>query len=55
MDQIVAQALTQYAKIAGMKRIEAMVKGNGRAGNGGGVRPLATAQVAPGALALTTL
>lgn len=55
MDQIVAQALTQYAKIAGMKRIEAMVKRNGRAANGVGVRPLVDDRVASGALALTTL
>src|SRR5256714_2889370 len=41
MDQIVAQALTTYGKIAGMKRVEAMVQshssGNGK-GNGYGVR-----------------
>lgn len=41
MDQIVAQALTTYGKIAGMKRVEAMVhthgNGNGK-GNGYGVR-----------------
>ena len=39
MDQIVAQALTAYGKIAGMKRVEAMVHshGNGK-GNGYGVR-----------------
>jgi hypothetical protein len=32
MDQIVAQALTTYSKIAGMKRVEAMVHspGNGK-------------------------
>jgi len=38
MDQIVAQALTAYGKIAGMKRVEAMVhtySGNGN-GNGNG-------------------
>jgi UDP-galactopyranose mutase len=29
MDQIVAQALTQYSKIAGMKRLEAVVQVNG--------------------------
>jgi UDP-galactopyranose mutase len=29
MDQIVAQALTTYSKIAGMKRVEAMVQTNG--------------------------
>ena len=41
MDQIVAQALTTYSKIAGMKRVEAMVhthaSGNGK-GNGYGLR-----------------
>ena len=40
MDQIVAQALTAYGKLAGMKRVEAMVhtySGNGN-GNGHGVR-----------------
>jgi hypothetical protein len=41
MDQIVAQALTTYGKIAGMKRVEAMVhshsNGNGN-GNGNGHR-----------------
>ncbi|HUS10790.1 MAG TPA: UDP-galactopyranose mutase [Pyrinomonadaceae bacterium] len=39
MDQIVAQALTTYAKIAGMKRLEAVANGNGRQssnGNGNG-------------------
>jgi UDP-galactopyranose mutase len=35
MDQIVAQALTTYGKIAGMKRIEAAVHTNGN-GNGNG-------------------
>jgi len=34
MDQIVAQALTTYAKIAGMKRFEAVANGNGHNGNG---------------------
>ncbi len=39
MDQIVAQALTTYGKIAGMKRVEAMVQSNGNGnGNGYGVR-----------------
>jgi UDP-galactopyranose mutase len=40
MDQIVAQALTTYGKIAGMKRVEAMVHshGNGNNGKGYGVR-----------------
>lgn len=41
MDQIVAQALTTYGKIAGMKRVEAMAhshgNGNGK-GNGYGLR-----------------
>jgi hypothetical protein len=41
MDQIVAQALTTYGKIAGMKRVEAMAhaqgNGNGKA-NGYGLR-----------------
>ncbi|MEP6911429.1 MAG: UDP-galactopyranose mutase [bacterium] len=36
MDQIVAQALTTYGKIAGMKRIEAAVHSNG---NGNGHQP----------------
>jgi UDP-galactopyranose mutase len=35
MDQIVAQALTTYGKIAGMKRVEAMVHTHGN-GNGKG-------------------
>jgi UDP-galactopyranose mutase len=44
MDQIVAQALTTYGKIAGMKRVEAMVhshgNGNGKGkGNRYGLRP----------------
>ena len=38
MDQIVAQALTTYGKIAGMKRIEAAVHTNGN-GNGNGYKP----------------
>ena len=38
MDQIVAQALTTYGKIAGMKRIEASVHSNGK-GNGNGHKP----------------
>lgn len=38
MDQIVAQALTTYGKIAGMKRIEAAVHTNGN-GNGNGHNP----------------
>lgn len=37
MDQIVAQALTQYGKIAGIKRFEAVMNGNGqRHSNGNG-------------------
>lgn len=49
MDQIVAQALTTYAKIAGMKRLEAVAKvsgrpnininGNGHNANGNGTAP----------------
>ena len=39
MDQIVAQALTSYGKIAGMKRVEAMVHSHGNGnGNGNGNR-----------------
>lgn len=38
MDQIVAQALTTYGKISGMKRIEASVHSN-RSGNGNGHKP----------------
>jgi UDP-galactopyranose mutase len=38
MDQIVAQALTTYGKIAGMKRIEAALHSNGN-GNGSGHKP----------------
>jgi len=40
MDQIVAQALTTYGKIAGMKRVEAMVhsQGNGNGNSKGYVR-----------------
>jgi UDP-galactopyranose mutase len=38
MDQIVAQALTTYGKIAGMKRIEAALHGNGNS-NGNGHKP----------------
>jgi len=38
MDQIVAQALTTYGKIAGMKRIEAAFHSNGNA-NGNGHKP----------------
>jgi UDP-galactopyranose mutase len=40
MDQIVAQALTTYGKIAGMKRIEAALHSNGNGnGNGNGHKP----------------
>jgi len=59
MDQIVAQALTQYGKIAGMKRFEAVlqVNGNGHGngngkGNGNGHQAQGANQVT--ALALTT-
>jgi len=38
MDQIVAQALTTYGKIAGMKRLEATLQNNGN-GNGNGHKP----------------
>jgi len=38
MDQIVAQALTTYGKIAGMKRVEAALHSNGN-GNGNGHKP----------------
>jgi UDP-galactopyranose mutase len=38
MDQIVAQALTTYGKIAGLKRIEAALHTNGN-GNGNGHKP----------------
>lgn len=38
MDQIVAQALTTYGKIAGMKRIQAALHSNGN-GNGNGHKP----------------
>ena len=38
MDQIVAQALTTYGKIAGLKRIEAALHGNGN-GNRSGYKP----------------
>jgi UDP-galactopyranose mutase len=38
MDQIVAQALTQYSKIAGMKRLEAVLQLHGSGnGNGNGI------------------
>lgn len=57
MDQIVAQALTQYAKIAGMKRIEAVANGNGnRQGreNGNGHQPLVGDRGTSAGLALTS-
>ncbi|MDQ6652495.1 MAG: UDP-galactopyranose mutase [Acidobacteriota bacterium] len=60
MDQIVAQALTQYGKMAGMKRLEAVlhVNGNGNGHgnhNGNGDRPKALVKdaVTAAALALT--
>jgi UDP-galactopyranose mutase len=52
MDQIVAQALTTYAKIAGMKRLEAVANGNGKT-NGNGNSPAFTGNRAATALALT--
>ncbi len=39
MDQIVAQALTTYGKIAGMKRIEAALHSSNGNGNGNGHKP----------------
>jgi UDP-galactopyranose mutase len=51
MDQIVAQALTTYGKIAGMKRIEAALHGNGN-GIGNGHKPDSGA-VAISGLAMT--
>jgi UDP-galactopyranose mutase len=67
MDQIVAQALTQYSKIAGMKRLEAVlqINGNGHANshanptpgngqtNGNGHKPLSN-PVTSAALTLVT-
>jgi UDP-galactopyranose mutase len=53
MDQIVAQALTTYAKIAGMKRLEAVANGNGHA-NGNGKSPVFGEGRPATALALTT-
>jgi len=38
MDQIVAQALTTYGKIAGMKRVEAMVHTHSSNGKGYGLK-----------------
>ena len=51
MDQIVAQALTTYGKIAGMKRLEATLHHNGN-GNGNGHQPDSDA-VAISGLAMT--
>ena len=53
MDQIVAQALTTYAKIAGMKRLEAVTNGNGHS-NGNGNSPAFSGGRPATALALTT-
>ena len=50
MDQIVAQALTTYAKIAGMKRVEASLHSNN--GNGNGHKPASDALAISG-LAMT--
>jgi hypothetical protein len=52
MDQIVAQALTTYGKIAGMKRIEAALHNNGN-GNGNGHKP-DSEPVAVSELSMTT-
>ena len=55
MDQIVAQALTQYAKIAGMKRFEGVMNGNGHGhGNGNSAEPLVGNLVASAGVAFTT-
>jgi UDP-galactopyranose mutase len=53
MDQIVAQALTVYAKIVGLKRLEAIDHVNGN-GNGNGHKPTVEATAAKSELALTT-
>jgi len=53
MDQIVAQSLTTYAKIVGMKRLEAVTNGNGHA-NGNGNSPGFSGGRPATALALTT-
>jgi hypothetical protein len=50
MDQIVAQALTVYAKIAGMKRLEAVA----HKGNGNGHKTMVEASATQSALTLTT-
>ena len=47
MDQIVAQALTTYGKIAGMKRVAAALHSNGN-GNGNGHKPTANPLEVPG-------
>jgi UDP-galactopyranose mutase len=55
MDQIVAQALTLYAKIAGMRRGEAVGNGNGnRLRSGNGVGSQTEGRMVPAALALMT-
>jgi UDP-galactopyranose mutase len=53
MDQIVAQALTVYAKIAGMKRVEALANERGKS-NGKGSLPAFKERRTATALALTT-
>jgi len=54
MDQIVAQALTTYGKIAGMKRIEAALHTNGHGnGNGNGHKP-GSSSIVVSALELTS-
>jgi UDP-galactopyranose mutase len=53
MDQIVAQALTTYGKIAGLKRLEATLHSNGN-GNGNGHKPN-TDPVAVSELAMTAV
>jgi len=52
MDQIVAQALTTYAKIAGMKRLEAVANGNGHANGNGNIPAFSEGRMT--ALALTS-
>ena len=51
MDQIVAQALTSYGKIAGMKRVEATVHSNGNGKNSGNGHKVVVPPVAITALA----
>ena len=53
MDQIVGQALTTYAKMAGMKRLEA-VANNHRDSNGNGLKPITDPLALP-PLAATTV